>query len=66
MLEELRKLSDHNLKQVFEMQREVAKYKALENMPIALCKLLKKSFEKNGSGVQQNMMSIDEEFSEYG
>ena len=55
VLEELKRISNNNLQDIFELQKEIAHFKALENVPIQLVKLLKKSYEKTGK--KQNNVS---------
>lgn len=44
--DELKRISQGNLNQIFEMQKEIADLKALENIPHQLARLLRKSQEK--------------------
>lgn len=66
VLDELKRISTQNLQQIFELQKEVAYFKTLENMPVQLVKLLKKQLE--GKNKKQNsvcgILSLEEQVME--
>eukprot|EP00347_Sterkiella_histriomuscorum_P019994 403339503 len=66
VLDELRRLSNHILQQVFDLQKEVAMYKALDGAPIQLVKILKKSGDKHQKKYQSvsGILTLEEQVNE--
>jgi hypothetical protein len=65
VLDELKKLSEVHLRQIFELQRQVAKYQAImsdNNVSQNVVKFLKLGQEKRGSKQSLNMREEPELF----
>ncbi|CDW80834.1 UNKNOWN [Stylonychia lemnae] len=65
VLDELRRLSNHTLQQIFDLQKELTQYRALDGMSSQLVKLLKKSAEKNSKRhTAGGILSLEEQVME--
>ncbi len=65
VLEDLRKLANCYLQQIFNLQHELANYKSLENAPTNISKVLKRNIKKTkklnlGTSLEEQVFELQE------